>query len=331
MWENVIFAGQKFLKMRKTKYKVVSLFSGCGGLDLGIVQSGNEIIWANDNDKNAVATYRKNIGNYIVCDDIRNIEVSGIPDCDVVIGGFPCQGFSMANLKRNVDDERNQLYKSFYSVVKIKQPLFFIAENVKGILSLDNGTAIKKIIADFNEAGYNTEIHLINMADYGVPQIRQRVVIIGQRKSLGEKMLFEFPSPTNGKSDFEHPWVSIKTAIEKYPNPDEPNDYVNHVGSKYKVVFRNFTAHRPTDPEKPSPTILARGNGKGGVCAIPHYNGERRLTVRESAALQTFPDDFCFEGTIGSCYRQIGNAVPVLFSNFLGKELARLAEKGIGL
>lgn len=303
--------------------KIVSLFSGAGGLDLGLIEAGNEIVWANDIDKYAVETYKNNIGNNIICDDIRNIDIEEIPTADVVVGGFPCQGFSMANLQRTVDDERNQLYKFFYSVIKHLQPKYFIAENVKGILSLGKGTVIKKICDDFSEAGYFTTIHKVNMADYGVPQTRQRVIIIGERTDVQESLRFRFPAPTNGKGT-NAPWISIKSAIEKYPEPSENSTYKNHICSSYKISYRNFTGHRPTDPDKPSPTILARGNGKGGVCAIPHYNGKRRLSIRESAAIQTFPDDFEFFGTLGACYRQIGNAVPVKFAKILGEELIRL-------
>ena len=306
--------------------KIISLFSGAGGLDLGLIQAGNQVIWANDIDANAVETYRKNIGNHIIQDDIKNIDIEQIPDGDVVVGGFPCQGFSQANRFRMLDDSRNQLYRFFYDVIKQKQPKFFIAENVKGILSLGKGEAIKQIIADFQEAGYITDLHLVNVADYGVPETRQRVIIIGQRKDLGDKMLFVFPTPTHSK-DGEGgllKWISVKEAIGHFPDPDLPNNVLNHEYSKYKVEFRDYTAHRPTDPDKPSPTILARGNGGGGVCAIPHYNGLRRMTVRESASVQTFPEDFEFCGVRGSCYRQIGNAVPVLFAKKLGAELIRL-------
>jgi DNA (cytosine-5)-methyltransferase 1 len=162
------------------------------------------------------------------------------------------------------------------------------------------------------------------MADYGVPQTRQRVFIIGQHKELGDKELFQFPKKTHGKDGKPKSWASIKTALEHYPDPDEPNECLNHIYSAYKVEHRNFTGHRATDPDKPSPTILARGNGKGGVCAIPHYNGKRRLTIRESATIQTFPEDFEFIGQMNSCYRQIGNAVPVQFAKLLGEELLRL-------
>lgn len=307
--------------------KIISLFSGAGGLDLGLIQAGNSVIWANDIDKDAVATYKLNIGSHIVCDDIKNVDISSLPEADVVVGGFPCQGFSQANRLRTLEDNRNQLYRFFYDTIKIKQPKFFIAENVKGILSLGKGQAIRQIITDFEEAGYVTSVNLVNMADYGVPQTRQRVIIIGQRVDLGKTLKFKFPQPTHAKKSELPQWVSIKKAIDHFPDPDKDNDVLNHIYSAYKVEYRNFTAHRKTDPNKPSPTILARGNGKGGVCAIPHYNGKRRLTIRESATVQTFPEDFKFIGSMTSCYRQIGNAVPVLFAQKLGKELVRIEKE----
>lgn len=312
--------------------KIVSLFSGAGGLDLGLIRAGNEVIWANDIDENAVATYRKNIGDNIICRDIQKVKMSDIPDdADVVVGGFPCQGFSQANLLRDVDDDRNLLYRFFRKVINAKKPRFFIAENVKGILSLGGGAAIKKILSDFERAGYLVELHLVNMADYGVPQHRQRVIIVGQRRDIGRYMLFRFPPPTNAKEGKGGlpPWRTIRDALERFPDPDEPNVVLNHVYSAYKLAYRNFTGHRPTDPDKPCPTILARGNGGGGVCAIPHYNGRRRLTIRESAAIQTFPDDFEFVGAMNSCYRQIGNAVPVLFGELLGRELTRIDKENV--
>lgn len=289
-------------------------------MDLGLIQAGHHVIWANDIDENAVATYRRNIGNHIICADIKNININDIPNSDVIVGGFPCQGFSLANLRRNVADERNQLYLFFKGIVEAKQPRYFIAENVKGILSLEKGQVIKQIVKDFSDAGYLVEVHKVNMADYGVPQHRERVIIIGQRRNIAERMLFVFPEKTHFK-DREPYWVSIREAIENLPEVGLDNGDPNNVYSNYKVVVRNFTAHRQTDPDKPSPTILARGNGKGGVCAIPHYNGARRLSVRESATIQTFPQDFIFEGKLGSCYRQIGNAVPVKFGRLLGESL----------
>lgn len=304
---------------------ITSLFSGAGGLDLGLIKAGNTVIWANDIDKDAVETYCANIGNHICCRDIKEVPISEIPQSDVVVGGFPCQGFSLANLRRDISDERNQLYRFFYSIIKEKQPKFFIAENVKGILSLGKGSIIRKIITDFQKAGYIVEVHKVNVADYGVPQHRERVIIIGQRKDIGNQMLFSFPLPSHSDKDsMLKPWIGMKEALTNMPKEYDASLDPNAYGSKYKFVERDFTAHRSSNPDRPSPAILARGNGKGGVCAIPHYNGVRRLTIRESAIIQTFPCNYVFHGKMGSCYRQIGNAVPVLFAEKLGLELKRL-------
>ena len=305
--------------------KVVSLFSGAGGLDLGLIQAGHKIIWAIDIDKDAVATYRHNIGSRIHMGDVTTIDLNSLPDCDLVVGGFPCQGFSIANLRRTIDDERNTLYRSFYEAIKVKQPKYFIAENVKGILSLGKGSVVAQIVEDFKNAGYQVSVNLVNMADYGVPQTRQRVIFLGQRVDVGGEVNISLPSKTNSKDGETLPkWVSIEDALSHFPEPGDGTDIPNHICSAYKVAPRNFTGHRVTDPKKPCPTILARGNGGGGVVAIPHYNGKRRLTIRESAAIQTFPDDFVFMGAMNSCYRQIGNAVPVHFAKLLGEALTHL-------
>ena len=305
--------------------KVISLFSGAGGLDFGLFLAGNKIIWANDIDKDAVLTYRRNIGEHIVQGDIAELDLESIPYADVVVGGFPCQGFSQANLKRSINDDRNGLYRYFCRVVELKRPKFFIAENVKGILSLGGGSVIEQIVSDFRKLGYITTVTAVNMADYGVPQTRQRVIVIGQDMEVDSYMRFHFPKRTHSRDGIRLPkWVSIEEAIGHFPNPDLPNDILNHNYSAYKVEYRNFTGHRETDAYKPSPTILARGNGKGGVCAIPHYNGLRRLTIRESASIQTFPENYFFIGSMNSCYRQVGNAVPVRFAILLGEELRRL-------
>jgi DNA (cytosine-5)-methyltransferase 1 len=311
--------------------KIVSLFSGAGGLDLGLLKSGHEIVWANDFDEDAVATYKKNIGQHIAPGPIEEIASAEIPCCDVVVGGFPCQGFSQANMLRFEKDTRNRLYLEFKRIIRDKRPLYFLAENVRGILSLGEGRAIQKIEKDFAACGYRVRKKLFNMADYGVPQSRWRVVIAGTRKDLPESADFCFPiathaAPHKAKYLGLKPWVSIGTALANIPEPEDENNLPNHVCSKYKVTNRNFTGHRTTDPDKPSPTILARGNGKGGVCAIQHPRNHRRMSIRESATIQTFPLQFEFFGRMNSCYRQVGNAVPVLFGKHLGKSLAQSAK-----
>ncbi|MCL1075787.1 MULTISPECIES: DNA cytosine methyltransferase [Shewanella] len=311
--------------MKIKKPKVISLFSGAGGLDLGFKNAGFDIVWANDFDKDACNTYTHNIGSHIVCGSIEDIDSNEIPEADIIIGGFPCQGFSQANLLRFADDERNKLYLEFLRVVKDKKPKLFFAENVSGILSLAKGEAIKKIENDFSLAGYSVKKKLFNVADYGVPQSRKRVIIVGVRKDLN--IDYDFPiathtSPSKAKKEQLLPWVSISKALEDIPDADDADHgLLNHDYSKYKITNRNFTGHRKTDPEKPSPTILARGNGKGGVCAIQHPKNHRRMSVRESATIQTFPKSFEFFGSLTSCYRQVGNAVPVKFAEQLALAL----------
>ena len=170
---------------REKKYRVLSLFSGAGGMDIGFINSGFEIVWANDFFKEAVESYKKNIGDHIVYGDITKIKSSEMPDdIDLVIGGFPCQGFSVANTKRSMKDERNFLYKEMLRVIKDKKPKFFVAENVKGILSMEKGKVIEMIKKDFESIGYKVDARLLNAAEYGVPQARERVVIIGNRLGL---------------------------------------------------------------------------------------------------------------------------------------------------
>lgn len=230
---------------------------------------------------------------------------------------------------RSGNDERNSLYIEFLRIVSSLQPRYFLAENVRGILSLEGGSAIKKILGDFNNAGYRLKYKLFNVADFGVPQSRFRVIIAGTRKDIPKRLDYEYPAATHAQapSQGKLPWVTIGEALKEIPEPGDGVALLNHDYSKYKITNRNFTGHRKTDPGKPSPTILARGNGQGGVCAIQHPNNHRRMSVREQAIIQSFPLDFEFVGKLNSCYRQVGNAVPVEFAKFLGKELTRLEQR----
>ena len=300
--------------------KVVSLFSGAGGLDLGFINAGHTIVWANDIYEDAVNTYRKNIGDHITCKDINSVDVDEIPDCDIVIGGFPCQGFSVANTKRHTKDERNTLYKQLIRVIEAKRPKFFLAENVKGILSLGKGEIIKTIITDFSSLGYKVKYKLLNSADYGVPQCRMRVIIVGVRDDI--EFEYSYPEPTNSRDGdlLTAQWVSVGEALDSIVSPDKPNDLPNHEYSRYKLGFNGYIGHRPLDPTKPAPTVTARGDNKGGVVILPHPNGLRRMSGRELAAIQSFPLDFEFMGPLSSVYRQIGNAVPPLLAYAVAKQ-----------
>ena len=184
------------------KLKVVSLFSGAGGMDLGFINAGFEIVWANDFFEDAVNSYRKNIGKHMIHGDITKIASSDIPDgADVIIGGFPCQGFSVANTKRSMEDKRNFLYKEMLRIIADKKPKFFVAENVKGLLSIERGKVFEMIKSDFenltdsegNVIGYKVDARILNAAEYGVPQARERVVIIGNRLGVENP----YPVPTH--------------------------------------------------------------------------------------------------------------------------------------
>ena len=308
--------------------KVVSLFSGAGGFDLGFLKAGHEIVWASDINKDCAETYRHNIGKHFVLADIRDIPASLIPDCDIVIGGFPCQGFSQANRNRHLHDERNQLYQEFVRVVREKKPKYFVAENVRGLLSIGKGEAIRQIIHDFQNIGYRVDYRVFNAADFGVPQSRIRVIIIGVRNDVFSGQ-FPFPEPTHSRTGdlISKKWVTIGEALKNIPEPDDSHELKNHVYSKYKVTDRNFTGHRRTDPEKPSPTILAKDTG--GNVATHHPKNHRRMSVRESAVVQTFPLDFEFKGSLGSMYRQIGNAVAVLFAQKIGEAFKKIEAEPI--
>jgi DNA (cytosine-5)-methyltransferase 1 len=311
--------------------RVISLFSGAGGMDLGFIQAGHEVVWANDHDEDAVQTYQANIGDHVVLKDLEKVDAESIPNGDVVIGGFPCQGFSRANMRRTPEDERNTLYLQFLRVLRAKRPKYFFAENVPGLISMEQGRVIRMIVNDFEECGYDVTYELFNTADFGVPQTRRRVIILGHRKDLRQERRCTFPKPTharNPKGPDLKPWVTISEALSGIPEPDDDHELANHVCSRYKITNRDFTGHRRTDPEKPSPTILARGNGGGGVCAIQHFRNHRRMSVRESAIIQTFPVDYVFHGSLNSMYRQVGNAVPVFFARQLGERLAAVGTVG---
>ncbi len=313
--------------------KIVSLFSGAGGLDLGLVQAGHEIIWANDIYADAVATYRKNIGNHVYMRDISEIPSSEIPSCDVVVGGFPCQGFSVANWGRTIKDERNKLYKEMVRVIDDKKPRFFIAENVKGLISLGKGEILKRIISDFSRVGYKTTWHVLNSADYGVPQKRMRFVMLGVRNDIATLPSIFPPEPTHhdptkkGNCAKLKPWLSVGRALAHIPEPELAPDIPNHQYSKYKLRFNGHMGHRYIDPDKPAPTVTGRGDEKGGVVVLHHPKNHRRMSARELATVQSFPDNFVFEGTKTSAYRQIANAVPPALGYAIGVMLSKNANQ----
>lgn len=299
-----------------TQIRVASLFAGCGGLDYGFLQNPRyEHVFVNDFDKDACNSYERNFKIKPMCGDIKQIET--IPDCDIIIGGFPCQGFSMANPYRNENDKRNELYLEVLRLIKLKTPKYFLLENVKGLLNMggyettedkknQTGKVMKIILNDLKECGYNVSFKLFDIKNYDVPQKRQRVIIIGVRSDI--QFAPEWPVAPNKI-------ITLKEAIGDLPL--EYDIKKQHIGTKHKCVVTGYLGNRELSWDEPSPTITGRGGGSGGPVIHNHPSLIRRLTVRECARIQTFPDSFEFAGSISSMYKQIGNAVPCKFGEFL--------------
>jgi len=297
---------------------VLSLFSGCGGMDLGFEQAGHKVIWANDVNKAACETYARNFPIAPLIKDIR--KVKSFPAADVVIGGYPCQGFSLAG-SRDAFDKRNYLYLEFARVLRIVKPKFFVAENVKGVtVPFESHRAIDLMLEEFTACGYSVTSHLLNSKYFGVPQDRERVFIVGTRRDLD--LEYVFPKKTHGKPPLK-PYVTLKEAIGDLPEPKE-GEYYDHSGFSSRYMSRNrirgwgevsFTIqasgrHTPLHPDCPA----MRKVGRDEWVFTDDASKYRRLSIRECARIQTFPDDFAFCGSLNSQYVQIGNAVPPLLS-----------------
>ena len=309
--------------VKSNKPTAISLFSGCGGLDLGFIQAGFKIVFANDIDKEACESYTKNIGKHILCKDIYELNTKEIPNADILIGGFPCLGFTIANGKnRDVDSKYNALYLEYTRVLKDKQPKYFLVENVAGIQS---GKAFKenfyeKILPTFQSCGYELKHTILNAKDFGVPQNRKRVIIIGKRLDIKTEISFPKTIKTEPKT--------LKDAI--FDLPLEYDESIpNHTGSKHKICINGYVGNRKLEWDKPAPTITGRGSRGGGAVIHPHPNLHRRLSVRECARIQSFPDNFIFYGSNGAAYAQIGNAVPPLMSYYLAKEFIKVLKNKI--
>lgn len=339
-------------KQNKT-YKVVSLFSGCGGLDLGIEggfsflgsdyhKNPFEVIWANDINVKATKTQALNFPHTeVVCGDITKLlnptpsedenpplfqEPVNLPNADIVIGGFPCQDFSLAGKRKGTTVERGQLYLSMAKVVDKIKPKIFLAENVKGLLSWEGGLGIKTMVEDFADLGYYVEYKLHNAADFGVPQTRERVIIIGVRKDIYEKNpCIEWPKETHssnpGATDLL-PWVTLREAIGDLEN-DKVHSCLPNSGYSKAKLFPGTQGNSTTKADKPGPTMRAEHHGNIEF----HYKLPRRLSAREAARIQSFPDDFVFVSSTTDAYRQVGNAVAPVFAWHLAKTLEDMLNK----
>lgn len=328
--------------MNKKILRVCSLFAGCGGLDLGFEQAKHpkykfKVIWANDNDKPSCETYKRNFkGAEIVNGDIWDYDLNNMPDCDVILGGFPCQDFSILSKRKGINTKRGLLYLKFVEAVKLKKPLIFVAENVKGLLTANKGYAIKRVNKDFRNLGYHIRCRLIKFVEHGVPQKRERVIIIGIRKDMNG--WFDWMEPTH-KNKYVNSKEALK-GVEKVIHNNEKQKHPKKTIEMLKTIppggnFKDLPSHlavkglmsgiyRRLHPDKPSYTIIA--NGGGGTWGY-HYLEPRSLTNRERARLQTFPDDFIFEGSISEVRKQIGNAVPPFGAKVIAEAVLKNLDK----
>lgn len=307
------------------EFTVVSLFSGAGGLDLGFENAGFKTIWANDFDADACETHRSWSNAEVVCGDIKQLDLASIPQSDVILGGFPCQGFSLSG-PRKIDDSRNSLYKHFVKLVKQNQPLLFVGENVKGLLTMGDGAIIEAIVNEFADCGYDLYYQLVNAKNYGVPQDRERIIITGFRKDLN---INDFALPTSSGET-----RTLSEALTQLPESTTEDICWAPYSSRY------MSRNRKRDWDQVSYTIPAMAKQVPLYPGSPDMkkvssdkwvfgeNGEtRRLSWREAAAIQTFPASLEFTGDLTSKYKQIGNAVPVKLAEFVAHHIRRVLEK----
>jgi len=326
---------------------IVSLFSGAGGMDLGFMKAGFNIVAANEYDKTIWETYEQNHETPLIRGDIRNISSDVFPECDGVIGGPPCQSWSEAGALRGIEDSRGQLFFEFIRLLRDKQPKFFVAENVSGMLADRHSTAVQNILNMFDQSGYKVEMKLLNANDYDVPQDRHRVFYVGFLKSLD--INFTFPQPNNSQK------LTLSDAIAGLPDavPALAGNKTNGIAitpSNHEYMTGAFSTiymsrNRVRSWSQPSFTIQAGGRhapihpnapqmekiGKDQFRFIPGYeNLYRRLSVRECARIQTFPDDFRFIYTdIADGYKMIGNAVPVNLAFHVAKQIKAYLDRSL--
>lgn len=347
----------------------IDLFAGCGGLSKGFMDAGFDVIVGVDNDAAALNTFKLNHNGSVALnadlskqetfDEIKRI--AGKRSIDIIIAGPPCQGFSLTG-PRNFDDKRNKLYLSVFEMVKQYKPKAFIIENVPGMATLYNGEIKEEILKRFKALGYNVESQILCAADYGVPQIRKRLIFMGIRKDLG---LPQFPKPIFAPENYR----TCRDALSDLPPlidclGEEESSYTAKPISEYQKLMRkkcktlyNHTATKHTQMVKDTIALVPEG---GNYKDLPagvgesrkfheawtrydgnkpsrtidtghrnhfHYQYNRVPTVRENARLQSFPDDFIFTGTRTQQYRQVGNAVPPLLGYYLGLKILKIISK----
>lgn len=302
------------------KLRVASLFCGCGGTDVGLLgdfdflgkhydSNGMEIVYANDIDDNACNIFKENFKITPDSRDIREVKSEELPEFDILTGGFPCQSFSIIaqNPKRlGVKDERGKLFFEMCRILRERQPKCFIAENVKGILTANKRSAFPLIIKEFEDSGYDVQYKILNSADYGVPQKRERVIIVGFRKDL--HIVFNFP---DAEIENEDGYASLREVIEA--DVDEKYYFSDRAVAGMMKKRESMNKGRAQDINKPCNTVgahLAKVSLNSTDPVLMQGSRYRRFTPREVARIQSFPDKFELVGSEAAQYRALGNAIP---------------------
>ena len=316
------------------KLKVASLFCGCGGTDVGLLGNFNflgkhyasnnmEIVYANDIDDNACKIFNENFDIKPDNRDIRKINSSELPDFDILTGGFPCQSFSIIaqNPKRlGVKDDRGKLFFEMCRILRDKQPKCFIAENVKGLLTANQKSAFPLIMEEFKNSGYNVKYMVLNSANYGVPQKRERVIIVGFRTDLN----INFPFPNHVITN-ENLFEPLKKVIDN--NVDEKYYFSERAVEGMMKKREKMNKGRAQDIEKPCNTVgahLAKVSLNSTDPVLFNGTRYRRFTPREVARIQSFPETFSLVGTETAQYRALGNAIPPVMIWYVANKIKDL-------
>lgn len=314
--------------MSKRAYSVISMFSGCGGMDLGLLggfeylgksysKNPFEMTWANDLNPYACRTYEYNLHHPIHVGNVSD-HFGSMPDrCDLLVGGFPCQDISINGKRAGVSGERSGLYRAMVEAVKAKRPKVFVAENVRSLLYSYNKDSLRQVIHDFTALGYSVTYDLYHAADFEVPQRRERVFIVGV---LDGAVPYESPKPILDKTT----WITSEKAICDLENAERDDEF-SHVWSLARKS--SDQGGRRLDPGKTAHTIRAECHGNNQF----HYRLPRRISMREAARFQTFPDSFLFKARLRETERMIGNAVPPVLAWHLAQSLRRTLDSFVDL